>query len=292
MTPPNPRPPFFRRCFKKLSVYSKRLFIIAFFVFLSTLTPIFATVVGGILSVVGDWYGQDRHSKSAHTPQAFIILGGGLTKYKENGKSLIILNNYSYNRTQTLWQTWQKTPLPIIASGVESPWIKNLFIYLQSQHQKISNSVNSQTDNPTNTPQEITKNNPQNQEITPIVITENASMNTCENARFSAKIIHHESTKGTLPTIHHVYLVSDWYHMARARRQFAKAGIFTTPLIAPMPKPMSWRDISSNRNHARRAFYESIALLRDIIRPQNNCRSADEVSIKLLETSRRNPKTF
>lgn len=251
----------FRLRLKKLI---KRLLIGAVLLAVSVVTPIFAYVLGSLLAVVGAIYGHDwSHWQETDTPTAYVILGGGLTQTQTEPKPLIILNSYSHYRTERLWQVWQTTPLPIVSSGVESPWI-------------VAGLAHFAKDSDTK----------------PAVISENASMNTCENARFSAKLIAHETTNGNLPPTHHIYLVSDWYHMARARRQFAKAGLATTPIIAPMPEPLSWKNPKSNLNHARRAFYETLALLRDIVRPQTDCRNADDVSIQTLKQAKNTPKTF
>lgn len=239
----------------------KRLLVVGLLTAVSTATPIFASVVGTLAGLVGELYGNNWGQDS--TPSAFVMLGGGLTDTIYKDKSLIILNKYSYHRTETLWHAWQETPLPIITSGVESPWIIATFEHLNHYHEQ-----------------------------KPTIISENASMNTCENARFTSKLIAHEVATGTLPPTQHIYLVSDWYHMARARRQFAQAGIATTPLIAPMPEPLAWDNPKSNLNHSRRAFYETLALARDIFRPQKDCRNADDISIDTLKTPKNSPKTF
>lgn len=239
-----------------------RLITLAILLGLSIITPVFSWVMGVTLAGVGELYGRDWHHED--TPTAFVILGGGLTESNQI-KDAIILNNYSYKRTQTLWQAWQKTPLPIVTSGVESPWIENALGYFST----IANTA------------------------TPTLVSDNASMNTCENARFATALIHHETKAGTLPPTHHIYLVSDWYHMARARRQFALTGLATTPLVAPLPKPAAWRDPKSNLNHSRRAFYEAVALLRDIFRPQKDCRHPETVGMDIIKTPRINGlKTF
>lgn len=251
----------FRLRLKKLA---KRLLFTSIALAVSLVTPVFAYVLGSLLAVVGAVYGYDwSHWRQPDTPNAYVILGGGLTQTQTEPKPLIILNSYSHYRTERLWQVWQSEPLPIVSSGVESPWIMAGLAHFAKDG-----------------------------EHKPAVISENASMNTCENARFSAKLIAHETTNGNLAPTHHIYLVSDWYHMARARRQFAKAGLATTPIIAPMPEPLSWQNPKSNLNHARRAFYETLALIRDIVRPQTDCRNADDISIDTLKTPKTTPKTF
>ncbi|MGM8888214.1 YdcF family protein, partial [Psychrobacter sp. 1U2] len=112
---------------------------------------------------------------------------------------------------------------------------------------------------------------------------ENASMNTCENARFTAKRV----------PLYHVYLITDNYHMARARRQFALNGVNSTPINAPLPVSLDWMEPAQNLSHSRRAVYEIAAYLRDILRPQLDCRLAEDVSIQQLLTPRGNAvKTF
>ncbi len=95
------------------------------------------------------------------------------------------------------------------------------------------------------------------------VIAEKNSFNTCENAKFTAKNV----------AINDVILVTDAYHMNRARRQFALNGISTLPIEANLPKPTSWSDYASNLQHSRRASYELLAFARDILNPQTNCQS-------------------
>ncbi|OOR87013.1 hypothetical protein B0181_11355 [Moraxella caviae] len=217
---------------------------------LSALTPVFSHVVVAGLSA----FSALTLPKTNATPNAIIVLGGGLTR--QDGA--ITLNHFSRSRAvaaASLLQTLQQNDEnpPIITSGVESPWLAD---YLKAK------------------------------QATSVIISENASMNTCENAVFSAKLLaHHE-----LPTT--AYLVTDRYHMARARRQFAQAGITTTPYPAPLDKPLKWTNISNNLVHSRRAVYEVAALLRDIIKPQDNCRSFDEIGIQEISTPRRAPKLF
>ncbi|ALF58666.1 YdcF family protein [Psychrobacter urativorans] len=179
-------------------------------------------------------------------PTAYVILGGGLTNDSDNR---IILNGYSLNRVRTTATAYHDLPLPVVLSGAEAPWLGQWLI---------EHGIDG-------------------------IISENASMNTCENARFTAKRI----------PLHHVYLVTDSYHMARARRQFALNNINTTPIDAPLPVRRDWMQPAQNLSHSRRAVYEIAAYLRDVIRPQSNCRHADEVSEQQLLTPRGNAiKTF
>lgn len=185
---------------------------------------------------------------TATNPTAMVVLGGGLTK--KNGE--ITLNHYSQSRADAVIALYAQNPLPIITSGAESPWLQE---YLKDNL-------------PANT----------------LIIGDNASMNTCENAIFTAKLMAHHELVGS------VYLITDRYHMARARRQFEQAGIATTPYVAPLAITPNWTDIDSNWVHSRRTIYEIVALARDIFRPQNNCRTADEVGIDVIETPRKQSK--
>ena len=172
-------------------------------------------------------------------PSAYVVLGGGLTN-DENNRT--ILNAYSLNRARAAAAAYHDKPLPMVLSGAEAPWLKAWLI---------EHDVND-------------------------IISENASMNTCENARFTAK----------RADLQHVYLVTDGYHMNRARRQFALNNINTTPVVAPLPVNRSWSEPAHNLTHSRRAVYEVLAYLRDILRPQPNCRKATDVSTRELMTPR------
>lgn len=266
-----------------------KYFVIAsLLMLLSIFTPMFSWLLGGMLGLIGDWYGQD-----ASEPSAYVVLGGGLTERMSyhDGKPLVVLNNYTVVRTQTLWQNFNQKPLPIITSGVESPWMVDAIIAL-AKKDNVSLVVDN-LDDGTWAKHVYGMNNHVKTNSRALIISENASMNTCENARFTAYLLDEErKNHATLAIGHHVYLISDWYHMARARRQFALLGLATTPIVAPMPSQTSWRYPIKNFDHSRRAFYESMALLRDIIKPQKDCRHADELGVKVLKTARRNQRTF
>lgn len=206
-------------------------------------TPIFANVSVFFL----DAFSRVTLS-SPKEPIAITVLGGGLTR--DNGR--IILNHYSQSRINSTYQLHKDIGLPIITSGVESPWFDD---YLSSLRKSV-------------------------------IASDNASMNTCENAIFTAKLLdHHELPKS-------IYLVTDRYHMARARRQFARAGVDTTPHPAPLFMPLRWRDPKNNLIHSRRAIYEIAALARDIFHPQENCRTADQITLEEIGTPRRKPTIF
>lgn len=211
-------------------------------------TPLFANLGVALLSV---------HSKLTlpsveQSASNIVILGGGLTR-DEDGD--IILNHFSQSRAIKAVELHQVQPMNIITSGAESPWLRD-HLTAHIDHKGT------------------------------VIINENASMNTCENAVFTAKLLdHHE-----LPTT--TYLVTDRYHMARARRQFARAGIATIAAPAELAIPPSWTRPSDNLIHSRRTLYEIVALARDILAPQPNCRSRDQISIEEISTPRRKPKLF
>jgi hypothetical protein len=98
-------------------------------------------------------------------------------------------------------------------------------------------------------------------------LLEGRSMNTCENTRFSALLLQ---KKGGAPLVE---LVTDAYHMPRARRLFAINGVDTIPVVAPLPNTLTeWIPSRSNLMHSRRATYEAIATLRDLGVGETNCR--------------------
>lgn len=211
------------------------------------LTPIFGSLVAMSLTGISQLF-----LKTPNHASTIVVLGGGLTKDIKDS-SMITLNHYSRSRADQALKVHRLTKLPIITSGVESPWLQE---YLKQHQDKL------------------------------IVISDNASMNTCENAIFTAKLLsYHE-----LPN--RVYLVTDRYHMARARRQFAKAGVESVIVPAPLDVKPSWMHPKDNLVHSRRAVYEVLALLRDTIKPQSDCRAADRVSIEEISTPRRELKLF
>ena len=185
-------------------------------------------------------------------PTAYLVLGGGLTK---DATGTIIVNDFSRSRLQTLLDRYHNHPMPVILTGVESPWMYDWLV----QHDASP------------------KSQPYHADIAGQIISENASMNTCENARFTAKRLD----------IKHVYLITGAYHMTRARRQFALNGIATTAINAPLPEPSSWYNIAVNYRHSKRTLYEVGAYLRDVFIPQQDCRSSDEVSLETLKRSRK-----
>jgi uncharacterized SAM-binding protein YcdF (DUF218 family) len=98
-------------------------------------------------------------------------------------------------------------------------------------------------------------------------LLEQRSLNTCENTRFSSLLLQ---KKGGAPT---VILITDRYHMTRTRRLFALNGIKTIPVEATMPTMLTtWRPSQLNYDHSRRANYELLATIRDVMFGSSGCR--------------------
>jgi uncharacterized SAM-binding protein YcdF (DUF218 family) len=162
--------------------------------------------------------------------QAIVVLGGGLGR---NYQKDIVPNRFTELRLSQAILQHQATGLPIVLSGVESPWMKKWLL---------AQGVDA-------------------------ALLESRSMNTCENARFSALLLQRQ---GGAPRVE---LVTDAYHMPRAQRLFAMNGIETIPVIAPLPgDPAPWWPDRRNLTHTRRATHELIATIRDLWVGETNCR--------------------
>lgn len=145
----------------------------------------------------------------------------------------IVVNTYTKMRLVRAVEQKKQNPLPILLSGVEAPYMQKWL----KQH-----GVDA-------------------------LLLEDRSMNTCENTRFSSLLLQ---KKGGAPKVE---LVTDAYHMPRARRLFAMNGIDTVPIDAPLPiAPTEWQPSKTNLMHSRRATYEAIATMRDIWFGETNCR--------------------
>ena len=148
-------------------------------------------------------------------------------------KGEIVVNAYTKKRLEQAVEVYQSHNLPIVLSGVEAPYMQQWLEQRQIHAQFL----------------------------------ENRSMNTCENTRFSSLLLQKQ---GGAPT---VFLVTDAYHMARAKRLFAINGIATIPVIAPLPNTLSeWQPSKQNLMHSRRATYEILATMRDVWFGESNCR--------------------
>jgi uncharacterized SAM-binding protein YcdF (DUF218 family) len=153
--------------------------------------------------------------------QAIVVLGGGLTRDKQGE---ITPNSYTRSRLMQAISQHRSTHLPIFLTGVEAPYMQK---FLQQ------NGVSAQW-------------------------LESRSMNTCENARFSALLLQR---LGGAPKVE---LVTDKWHIPRARWLFAMNGIETVPIPAALPgDPTPWWPDSRNLTHTRRAVYELVAFTRD-----------------------------
>ncbi|MBC9228331.1 YdcF family protein [bacterium SPL81] len=161
-----------------------------------------------------------------------IVVLGGGLKLGENGKDIVV-NNYTRLRLEKTLQVEKKYDLPIVLSGVEAPYMQ---AWLKERGIEAK-------------------------------LLENRSMNTCENSRFSSLLLQ---KKGGAPT---VILITDEYHMPRTRRLFALNGIETVPVVAPMPTTLTtWRPSEQNYDHSRRANYEMLATIRDMLFGSSDCR--------------------
>lgn len=161
-----------------------------------------------------------------------IVVLGGGLTLNKNDKKIIV-NNYTRLRLEKTLEIEKQYHLPIVLSGVEAP-------YMQQWLKK--RGVDAK-------------------------LLENRSMNTCENTRFSSLLLQ---KKGGAPT---VILVTDQYHMPRTRRLFALNGIETIPIEAPMPTQLTaWQPSQQNYDHSRRANYEMLATIRDVLFGLSDCR--------------------
>ncbi|ENW92345.1 YdcF family protein [Acinetobacter dispersus] len=161
-----------------------------------------------------------------------IVVLGGGLTLGANGKDIVV-NNYTRLRLEKTLQVEKKYALPIVLSGVEAPYMQ---AWLKERGVEAK-------------------------------LLENRSMNTCENSRFSSLLLQ---KKGGAPT---VILITDEYHMPRTRRLFALNGIETIPVVAPMPTTLTqWRPSEQNYDHSRRANYEMLATIRDMLFGSSDCR--------------------
>ncbi|MEN5171137.1 YdcF family protein [Acinetobacter higginsii] len=161
-----------------------------------------------------------------------IVVLGGGLTLGANGKDIVV-NNYTRLRLEKTLQVEKKYVLPIVLSGVEAPYMQ---AWLKERGVEAK-------------------------------LLENRSMNTCENSRFSSLLLQ---KKGGAPT---VILITDEYHMPRTRRLFALNGIETIPVVAPMPTKLTeWRPSEQNYDHSRRANYEMLATIRDMLFGSSDCR--------------------
>lgn len=161
-----------------------------------------------------------------------IVVLGGGLTLDKNQKDIIV-NDYTKLRLETTIELEKKIKLPIVLSGVEAPYMQKWLAERGVQAK----------------------------------LLENRSMNTCENTRFSSLLLQ---KKGGAPT---VMLITDRYHMPRTRRLFALNGIETIPVDAPMPTQLTeWQPSKQNYDHSRRANYETLATIRDMLFGSSGCR--------------------
>lgn len=175
---------------------------------------------------------QDLQTQQFERKPYAIVVLGGGLTLDENERDIVV-NEYTRLRLERTLEIRQQYDLPILLSGVEAPYMQK---WLKAR------GVDAN-------------------------LLENRSMNTCENSRFSSLLLQ---KKGGAPT---VILVTDQYHMPRTRRLFALNGIETLPIEAPMPTALSaWKPSQQNYDHSRRANYEMLATLRDVMLGSSDCR--------------------
>ena len=175
---------------------------------------------------------QNDEKPANHNKPYAIVVLGGGLTLDENKKDIVV-NPYTRLRLEKTLELHQQNHLPIVLSGVEAPYMQK---WLKQR------GVDAK-------------------------LLENRSMNTCENTRFSSLLLQ---KKGGAPT---VMLVTDIYHMPRTRRLFALNGIETIPVEAPMPTQLTkWQPSQQNYDHSRRANYELLATIRDVLFGSSGCR--------------------
>lgn len=163
-------------------------------------------------------------------PNAIVILGGGL---RRDAFNRMVPNDYTVKRLEQALLVERIHHLPIVLSGVESPYMQKWLVEHGLQAQFL----------------------------------ETNSLNTCENTRFTALLLQR---KGGAPVI---FLITDAYHMPRSRELFAQNGIRTVPVIAALPNPLTqWLPSRRNWMHTRRANYELLAWLFNRSLGSSKCR--------------------
>jgi len=161
-----------------------------------------------------------------------IVVLGGGLTLADNQKDIVV-NKYTRLRLEKTLEVEKQYHLPIVLSGVEAPYMQ---AWLKERNVEAK-------------------------------LLESRSMNTCENSRFSSLLLQ---KKGGAPT---VILITDVYHMPRTRRLFALNGIETIPVEAPMPSKLTdWRPSRQNYDHSRRANYQMLDTIRDILFGSSGCR--------------------
>lgn len=175
---------------------------------------------------------QNEQSQLQSSKPYAIVVLGGGLTLDRDGKNIIV-NDYTRLRLEKTLEIEKQYQLPIVLSGVEAPYMQR---WLKQY------DVDAK-------------------------LLEDRSMNTCENSRFSSLLLQ---KKGGAPR---VILITDRYHMPRTRRLFALNGIETIPVEAPMPTQLTtWRPSEQNYDHSRRANYEMLATIRDVLFGSSDCR--------------------
>lgn len=148
-----------------------------------------------------------RPLESQYTPplqpqgDVIVLLGGGALPDIEGVHGLGQLSGFAANRLLTAAHLYQRLRVPILVSGGQ--------VYQTSGWEaEIAKSIL------------IGLGVPQNE-----IIVENQSRNTTENARYSKELLERNG-------LYRPLLVTSAFHMARAVRQFEKAGLSVLPFPA------------------------------------------------------------
>ena len=144
---------------------------------------------------LGGQLGNYRHDSDS-VPQAVVVLGGGRYRDADTGEERLSATSLE----RVVWAT-QKAPghLPIMVAGGR--------VYQQEKA--------AEADLMATMLQQLMQK--------PITWRENCSRTTAENAVNSAAILHDSGVES-------VVLVTHWWHMPRAARVFARAGLQVQPL--------------------------------------------------------------
>ena len=179
---------------------------------------------------------EDHAPPAALPPQAIVVLGGGRSlAFDTQGQVLeAFASGSTLERMLTGARLQKQTGLPLLVTGGKPDG------YDPAEGRVMGESLRRDFG-------------------VPVRWVEAASRNTVENARFSAPLLREASVRS-------IYLVTNGYHMRRARYLFEAQGFAVTPVAAlsPMspdgrvpaqgPKPFSMRDLVPTINDVQRTF--------------------------------------
>ncbi|MDH5730307.1 MAG: YdcF family protein [Gammaproteobacteria bacterium] len=179
---------------RRKPLLSKRLVLSTLVLFYLAATPLVSTF---LISWVEPYPALDIHKFEHQDAQAIVILGGGrhfpAPEYDGDTVSMAALTRLSYGSLLA-----HKTKLPVLVTGGVAPGSQ-----LQSEAQLMANTL---------------------EQIFQIKVkwVEGKSLNTAENAIFSAEILKQEK-------ISSIFLVTQAWHLARAVDIFERQGLTVIP---------------------------------------------------------------